>query len=380
LSLVPDELLLIHGCQNPQRAGDVVFVHGLNGDAHHYWCYESKPENYWPAWVGEDLPNVGVWSLGYETAAFKTRKLSFLRRSGYRGFAMPLWDRAKSVALQLEVKQLGERPLVFVTHSMGGLLVKQLLRSAKENSDQKPWKNILKSTRGVCFIATPHIGADLAKWASYFGTLLGTNISIKELQPHESTLRQLNEFYLNHVTRKGVNIQTLSFYETKPLFNSILVVAEGDANPGIPGAGLYALGKDHISICKPRSKSDPLHMKLVDFIRTDCFQLTVPVPSHPKSTAGTSAQGSPAGQAAPSPPQGQVVIDRTRLVETLERLAPADFASVVTRILGAAAHISRHGTIPEHVAELVHWAEGPTGPGLIALENALQNFGGARRA
>ena len=35
------------------------------------------------------------------------------------------------------------------------------------------------SDAGGCFIATPHIGADLAKWATYFGTVLGTNVAIR---------------------------------------------------------------------------------------------------------------------------------------------------------------------------------------------------------
>ena len=275
LSLVPDELLPIHGCQNLQRAGDVIFVHGLNGNARDYWCYEGKPENYWPAWLGEDLPDAGIWSLGYENAAFRSRRLSLLRRSGYRGFAMPLSDRAKGVLLQLEVAGLGERPLVFVAHSMGGLLVKQLLRTANENPAQKPWTAVLKNTRGVCFIATPHVSSDLAKWASYFRTILGTNISTRELEPHGSLLRELNEFYRNFVTREGVNIKTVSFFEKRPLFGDTLVVAEGDADPGIPQAGLHALGEDHLSICKPSAKMSVIHMKLVDFIRNGCFQLQV---------------------------------------------------------------------------------------------------------
>ena len=219
---MPDELLAVRACQDSLRAGDVVFVHGLNGNPYGYWAYEEKREHWWPEWLGEDLPQVGIWSLSYENAAFKSRRLSFLRRSGYRGFAMPLSDRAKSVLLQLEVGGIGERPLVFVTHSMGGLLVKQLLRTANEGPAQSPWKAILKNTRGVCFIATPHIGSDLAKWVSYFRTCLGTNVSAEELKPHGSLLRELNEFYRNLVAKKGVNIKTLSFYETKPVFGSTL--------------------------------------------------------------------------------------------------------------------------------------------------------------
>ncbi len=291
---MPDDLVPIHGCANERRFGDVVFVHGLNGNAREYWCYEGKRENYWPAWLGEDLPEIGIWSLGYENAAFKPRKVSFLGRSGYRGFAMPLWDRAKSVLLQLEVAGLGDRPLVFVTHSMGGLLIKQLLSSANENSAQGPWQAIIENTRGVCFIATPHIGSDLAKWASYFQTFLGTNVSIEELRPHDAMLRQLNEMYLNLVTSKGNKIQTLSFYETKPLFGDTLVVAEGDANPNVPRAGLYALGEDHISICKPRSKSSAIHKKLVDFIKNDCLKL-------PDAPASQTGQIPPPGETTWSP-------------------------------------------------------------------------------
>ena len=35
--------------------------------------------------------------------------------------------------LRFEVDRIGEKPLVFITHSMGGLLVKQLLRTANES-------------------------------------------------------------------------------------------------------------------------------------------------------------------------------------------------------------------------------------------------------
>ena len=72
-------------------------------------------------------------------------------------------------------------------------------------------------------------------------------------------------------------------------------------------------------------------------------------------------------------------MDRGTLVETLERLAPSDFAAVVTRIPGAASHISRHGTVPEHVAELLRWAESSTGAGLPTVEDALRDLGEARR-
>jgi hypothetical protein len=49
-------------------------------------------------------------------------------------------------------------------------------------------------------------------------------------------------------------------------------------------------------------------------------------------------------------------------------------ALLVTLVEGAASHVSRHGTVSEHAAELIGWAESSTGPGLAAIQEALQNF------
>jgi hypothetical protein len=65
---------------------------------------------------------------------------------------------------------------------------------------------------------------------------------------------------------------------------------------------------------------------------------------------------------------------RLALVRELIGLAPTDLATVVTSIPGAATHVSRHGTVPEQVAELVRWAESSTGPGLTPVEEALKEL------
>jgi len=63
------ELIQVSGCEKTERLGDVIFVHGLDGDARSTWHSSEKPDDFWPAWLGEDLSNVGVWSLGYEVHA-----------------------------------------------------------------------------------------------------------------------------------------------------------------------------------------------------------------------------------------------------------------------------------------------------------------------
>jgi pimeloyl-ACP methyl ester carboxylesterase len=260
-----DELLSVSGCQDDQRAGDVVFVHGLNGNARDYWCHEGNPEHFWPTWLGEELTRVGVWSLGYENAALAARHLTFLNGTGLRGSAMPLTDRAKNVLLRLELKGIGNRPLVFVTHSMGGLLVKQMLRTANESTTSK-WQAIVKSTRGVCFIATPHSGSDLARWVSCLRTILGSNVSVDELRPHEPLLRNLKEWYSNFVAREEISIETISFHETKALSGVGIVVEAGDADPGVPNSLQCPLDEDHVSICKPRTRESILYRYVMMFV------------------------------------------------------------------------------------------------------------------
>ena len=82
-----------------------------------------------------------------------------------------------------------------------------------------------------------------------------------------------------------------------------------------------------------------------------------------------------AGKPAPSKPGDPVSMPkRLALVRDLGRLAPADWSTLVSGIQGAAAHISRQGTVAEQVAELIRWAESPTGPRLAAIEEALKTL------
>ncbi len=280
------ELIRVSGCDNPQRRGDVVFIHGLNGNPRDYW---GLPGRHWPAWVGVEAPNVGVWSLGYENAAFKRRRLSIIQWWFPGGFAMPLYDRAKSVMLRFKKEGIGQRPVVFIAHSMGGLLIKELLRMASGSRPQSEPKTLLEQTRGVCFIATPHIGADLAKWVTYFRTFLGATISVDELRPHEPLLRKLKDWYSEFVTRDGVDIKTLAFYEMKPMPVVGLVVAPGDADPGVSGADLYPIDEDHSTICTPQSTDTEIHWATVQFIR-DCLKLGEAHPRDQKSTPASVRQ------------------------------------------------------------------------------------------
>ena len=55
----------ISGCEQPNRKADVIFVHGLGGGAFTTWRHGDDESTSWPHWLGQEFPEVGVWSLGY---------------------------------------------------------------------------------------------------------------------------------------------------------------------------------------------------------------------------------------------------------------------------------------------------------------------------
>jgi tetratricopeptide (TPR) repeat protein/pimeloyl-ACP methyl ester carboxylesterase len=241
----------ICGTENPNRLGDVVFVHGLNGDARSTWQPDGQPERFWPNWIGEDLPDVGVWSVGYSANAF-----------AWKGSTMPLADRAVNILVSLHTNEIGtKRPIVFITHSMGGLLVKEMLRKATDGSVPEG-ERLALNTRGVVFLSTPHSGSDLANFVNYLKVLLPSD-SVRELQPNEPRLRELNTWYRNNVGKLGIETQV--YRESRPTkvgqgwlrerFEAIVVDANS-SDPSIPGVTAVPMDDDHITISRPERTSD----------------------------------------------------------------------------------------------------------------------------
>lgn len=256
------ELICISGCENLERIGDVIFVHGLRGDARGTWHPKGKRDdnNSWPTWLGGDLPEVGVWSLKYEVEPFR-----------WKGNTMPLVDRAINTLAILDSYGIGERPLVFITHSMGGLLVKQMLRHALDFGTPE-WKAIAEQTKGIVFLSTPHSGSDIASWIQYIGKVLHTSVSVEELQANHSRLRELNLLYRNHEQLRQVGMQV---YCEKQTTSGFLVVDETSADPGIPGVVPIPVDCDHISICRPESRQSFVYRRVQRFVR-DCLRTRQP--------------------------------------------------------------------------------------------------------
>jgi hypothetical protein len=240
-------------CHSPSRMADIIFVHGLGGSARGTWHPKGKEndDNFWLTWLGEDCPDFGIWSLGYEVEPFR-----------WRGETMPLVDRATNILALLDAHDLGNRPIIFITHSMGGLLVKQLLRQAYDYGNPD-WRAIAEITQGIVYLSTPHSGSGLANWIDKIG-ILQSSVSVEELEAHHPRLRELNEVYRNHEQLSAIKIQV---YCEKKKIKGFLVVDETSANPGIPGVTPIPTDCDHLSICRPDSRESLVYLSIRKFIQ-----------------------------------------------------------------------------------------------------------------
>jgi hypothetical protein len=254
------------GCNKPECAMDIVFIHGVDGDHLATWHPSNDEKAYWPKWIGEDLSNVGVWSINYPVA------------TTFTGETMSLIDRGTSIIEALVAEGFSEspeRPLVFICHSFGGLVTKQILETSyNSNNSKRPHaKTILNRCNGVVLIATPNSGADIADFLGYLNDCLGNlnliSKTVDDLERGNDYLLKLNRWYRDHSAELGID--TLVFAEERrtTLLNTrtIQVVTKESADPGIPGVTPIPVDADHLTICKPKTRDELLYKQILRFLK-----------------------------------------------------------------------------------------------------------------
>ncbi|XP_057678032.1 protein SERAC1 isoform X1 [Corythoichthys intestinalis] len=271
-----DGVYILH----PQTRGsqpikaDVLFIHGILGAAFKTWRQRdrSTPEDEndhdcgddytecWPkTWLAADCPNLRVLSVEYDS-----HLSDWMAKCPAENQRKSLAYRSQELLRKLKMAGVGDRPVVWVAHSMGGLLVKKMLIDASKDPDLK---DLFKNTKGVLFYSVPHHGTFMAEYSVNVRYLLFPSIEVKELCRDSPALRDLNENFLNMAKEKEIKV--LSFAETLPTtigpMIKILVVPAQSANVGI--GDLIEVDVDHLSICKPERKDSFLYKRSLRFIQ-----------------------------------------------------------------------------------------------------------------
>ncbi|QDT95811.1 esterase/lipase family protein [Gimesia aquarii] len=247
----------------------LVFIHGVLSDSRSCWLNQERDKHvFWPDLIGADsrFNDPAIFLAGYYTEINSgsttirdcaEQVFSALGRPDVNGHAPVLnWQR-----------------IVFVCHSMGGIVARYLLES-----NQKEFEN---KEIGLVLIASPSYGSKLANRLSpiirFYGHSQGKQLKwggelnkdldfkFKKLIDKKSIPGLSGvEFYENHFIAPGI----LRFLKWKwiPLRTRHVVVTEESAGRYF-GAPKLIPNSDHFTSVKPDNQKHCTHEYFYDFLK-----------------------------------------------------------------------------------------------------------------
>lgn len=204
----------------------------------------------WPKeWLSKDIQNCRILGVEYAT------KLSDWNAQNQQ----PLPLTAKNLASKLKEAGVGKRPIIWVGHSMGGLLIKYMLEDS----------HLVEKSHGFIFYSVPHFGCPLASLSNNrLASIFNPSLEVRELQEGNQKLKKLNENFIEVIKRRELPV--FSFAEGSasqfPLGIKRIIVPETYAYPGI-GRLKVMSNLNHLDICKPEDPQSELYIETKNFIK-----------------------------------------------------------------------------------------------------------------
>lgn len=196
-------------------AVDIVAVHGLNGHRINTWrCSDLGNGTSWlnnKEMLPSRIPKARIMTFGY--GAGDTSEVQVI-------------SRVRELALEL-LQSLHEKredqstvPLIFICHSLGGLVVKELLCIANQDHEG-PYFPIAMRTENLIFFGTPHQADSGSSWDDLlFDIALASTegdpgkrrkVMASVIHTGSAVLKEVSERFYTYASQ----YHALSFYETK---------------------------------------------------------------------------------------------------------------------------------------------------------------------
>lgn len=246
---------------------DIIFVHGLGGDSIKSWSKGHDPDLFWPQhWLPfePDIGRVRILTFGYN-ASFRAGAPKSV--SNIADFAKELlYEMAFGKSESGDDLGIGRVPIIFVVHSMGGLIVKKAYLLGQNDEG---YQNVVRSISAMVFMATPHRGTNLAEVLNRV-LMVSWNSPrnfIGDLSKSSPVLEELNEQF-RHIAPK---LSIVSFYETLATSigpKKIMVLEKDSAILGYPMEVSRALDADHHGVCKYSSPRDSNYLSVRNVLKS----------------------------------------------------------------------------------------------------------------
>ncbi|KAL8653022.1 MAG: hypothetical protein Q9226_004017 [Calogaya cf. arnoldii] len=244
---------------------DVVFVHGLNGDPHNTWTSETT-KTFWPARIlppilEEEKARVLVYGYDADVTSFTDGA----SKDKIHNHAEQL---VADLTANRRIRKAIERPIIWIAHSLGGLVVKRALISSAEIRGNKTehLRSIFVSTYGILFLGTPHHGSDVAQWGNRLEWICSVMLpkKVMDSQPQLIDALKTNNETLQNIDRQFIQIlnrfHIYFFHEGKPtnLKGTLkFIVDETSASPTVQDVERAVIQADHSHMCKFENENAP---------------------------------------------------------------------------------------------------------------------------
>jgi len=241
----PDGIKVLHDPLN--ATVDVCFVHGLTGDRESTWA-SGTDKLCWPkTLLPSKLSKARILTYGYDAYVLRKSVASSNR----------LIDHATNLLNDLTADRAStpSRPIIFVAHSLGGLICKQAILQSRNHPDNH-LRSIFDSTIGILFMGTPHKGSWMADWAKIPASALGmfksVNKSLLEvLETNNQILELIQTNFWSTIRERqkaGQPPEVTCFFEELPLPGVGIVVSKESAT--LDGYNSISIHGNHSNMVK----------------------------------------------------------------------------------------------------------------------------------
>ena len=210
----------------PTNDGVIIFVHGIFGDAKSTWL-NAQSGMYFPKMVADDKVFKGfdVYSFGYNTPHF-TQSLN-------------IDELAENMRLHLEDADVFKyKKIVFVCHSMGGLVTRAFLIKYREQ--------IASKTKMIYLFSTPSNGSEIASAAKFLSN--NPQLLFMKVSDGDSYVDGQRTAWLSNSTL--TQIPTFCAYEKRKSVGLATVVS-GSSATALCNKHLDPIDADHLHIANP---------------------------------------------------------------------------------------------------------------------------------
>lgn len=246
-------------------------MHGLNGRPLDSWTSSNGvlwPRDLLPQFLEQERVRILTYGYNADVVSF-TDGVSSERIHNHAE------DLVSALAANRNLNRCLERPVIFVCHSLGGIVVKRALIYAHNVSSERTehLRSIFVSTFAVLFLGTPHNGADIAKWGLMLQKMCDALMPKKLL---DSSSHLVGALRSNHETLQNINslfveimgrFRIYFFHETRAtnvLGRREIIVDESSAAPYFEGVERMGIDADHSHMCKFADPSAPGFEVLVE--------------------------------------------------------------------------------------------------------------------